>query len=140
MLQGFFSIGGLKNFFISTSSLEKSKEGRMYVWILKDALDCEKALPISVEVWTTHRTKHPTTKGVLIVERRSHDLVEQDTEHKVLVEVMKNIKCGIDDCDRYSEVWKYTPRSCESSLVTWLNKKKIIHVILHSQGRTHSSS
>ena len=41
----FFSLGGLKNFFISMSSQKESKEGRMPLKMAKNALACERSLP-----------------------------------------------------------------------------------------------
>ena len=51
--EAFFSLGGLKNFFISTTSHEKSKEGRISIKIPKNALVCKGSLFVSIEVWTT---------------------------------------------------------------------------------------
>ena len=52
--EAFFSLGGLKIFFISMTSQKKSKERRMSLRIPENILVCEGCLPVSTEVWTMH--------------------------------------------------------------------------------------
>ena len=60
----FFSIGGLKDFFISRPSHKKSKEGIVLVWTIKNASVSEKSLHVLAKGRTTPRDKNPISKGV----------------------------------------------------------------------------
>ena len=121
-----FSLGRPKNFFISTTSQKKSKEGRKSISIPKNDSDCEECFSVSTEVQTTLGTKHPIIKGVRTVEGMHQDILEQDTELEILLEIMKTIKFGTYDWHGHSEVRKCTSRSC----VSWFNSKQ--NCISHS--------
>ena len=91
----FFFVRGLRNFFISTSSQKKRKEGRMHVKATKNAFVC-KILHVSAKVRITPKTKYPIIESVRSFKRIHQHLNYQDTEFEILLVVIKTPKHEIN--------------------------------------------